>query len=110
MDGYSQDPKPVLKLVRFAKQLHKSIEENEGANFLIHLETFPSLKTGAESRGVGAAQIFLQERKIQSLIKENIVHCDRTGNALDYYTRLQEDIKGACLAADAKRPTKGSSG
>ena len=69
---------------------------------------FPSLKTGVESPGVGAA--FLQERKIQSLIKENIVHCKKLGgNVLDYYSGLQDDVKAACLAADAQPllPNKG---
>ena len=92
LNGVNTVPKELLKLVKFARRLHASIKDNEGSNFEIHLEMFPSLRNCGDNPFV-SPQVFLEERKIVRLIKENVVYCKAPKQMIKHYDSLYEELK-----------------
>jgi hypothetical protein len=70
LEGYSTDTKRYLELAEFAVHLHKSIRKYEDGDFTLALVMFPN-KLRCEN--FNNRLEFFGERKIVSLIKENII-------------------------------------
>lgn len=83
--------KHVYELSKFAIQLHKSIQKYEGQDFKFALSMFPN-KIRCESDN-----ICLGERKIVTLMKENIIRPvndeDQVKEALRHYKQIKKKAK-----------------
>lgn len=91
--GWTSNITKNYKLIKFAVKLHKSIKKYENADFSMNLNKFPINNNKFEVDNIK----FIGERRIQTLINENIIRNISPFSSIDdhveYYSDLKRKIK-----------------
>lgn len=93
--GFNSNIKKSYEIIKFAVKLHKSIKKYESADFNLVLNKFPANQNRVGNEA--DSNKFIGERRIQSLMNQNIIKSIQPFSSIDdniqYYRNIKSQLK-----------------